>query len=896
MILILCVSSFAEEEPRETFEAQEIRQEKSGDQLIDIKDKTKKEIQLSEKVIFDAKQASKQSESVLEKSLSDYLLKIRNYYTQLLEIKLVRIKEVEDLLLELKTQSNRMKNLETKFQGNRSIISTEDLEQASEVWRKIVDDTLFNLFDVEGIELPEKPDVPDSVKLADNKYPDLQKKINDTNLIIEKERESLKAVIFDLKQSEKNFRADLLLRGGSVRSQLMNHLISTGEFSAWAFTKNKLRDYLREVQIVPFRFLAIFTQKFVEFSTLSRSGLSGWYEIAKQLFAFALLFLTPIFIFRLFRSFSERLESFRKNIFTQSNLDYRSRTRLALWIRRINPYLPWTFAFITIYLIESLLGGTFLEPLAFLLPYIEIYIGYRVFRLLLRSVMTQILVSPNLDSLKSKQSQIEESARYLSILFFTQWALLHATQDAVRQALVYNVVFDFVVVINAIIVIREIAKWKSELLQLSKTWLSPTWFQILEKYSNHFLFAFVLPVLFVLNLFHILLTGIIEWSSQFDIGKKILSELFRKRLEDAVEQNEATKKVLPLDYISQFKEGEVDNSIRISLQKSPLANCLNIIESWDKGESSDDLILLYGNYGIGKTTLINSLEGRLQEKYKCYRMSVANRIAKKADLFTFLSNHLGFEIKSEKDLEEFDRSVGKSIIFIDDVHLLFLNTVDGLSAYKSLIELTNLQTENIFWCLSSNERALIHLNGVFGPNHFLGQKIELLSWTDYEIQDMILKRHAKSDFKLKFDRLISAVHRGDILESSAGLEVQFFRLLWGQSRGNPLSAQELWLTAVSQVREGELKVTVPDFTNAKDLSEFNDQNLLLFASIVKHENLSLREMVKVTSLQKADIKRTIKMGEDGLILQRIAGPRWRIHPKSQYVVASQLKGRNLIYG
>ena len=121
-------------------------------------------------------------------------------------------------------------------------------------------------------------------------------------------------------------------------------------------------------------------------------------------------------------------------------------------------------------------------------------------------------------------------------------------------------------------------------------------------------------------------------------------------------------------------------------------------------------------------------------------------------------------------------------------------------------------------------------------------------------------------------------------------------MLWGQSRGNPSTAQELWLTATRIERSNTVHISVPEFTNPRTLADLSDESLMVYAAIVKHENLSFSELTTVCDLTSSLLKQALKFGEDGLILQKIGHNRWRIHPKAQYVVHAQLSGRNLIYG
>ena len=261
-----------------------------------------------------------------------------------------------------------------------------------------------------------------------------------------------------------------------------------------------------------------------------------------------------------------------------------------------------------------------------------------------------------------------------------------------------------------------------------------------------------------------------------------------------------------------------------------------------------------------------------------------------------MSESFGVDFNCPAALEDLDKELDKTLVVIDDIHNLYINTINGLEVYRALIELSSLQLSNIFWLFSCNERALAHLNGLFGANHFVGTKIELGSWTDSEIQELIMKRHGRTKYRLRFDQVISAVHRGDVLETSSGIEVQFFRLLWGQSRGNPSTALELWLSASHRLRGNLIKISVPDFTSSKTLSSLSDEALMCFASLVKHESLNFSELCETTRVPFNIIRQALKFGEDNQLLQQLENKRWRIHPKSQYVVYSQLSARNLVYG
>lgn len=480
------------------------------------------------------------------------------------------------------------------------------------------------------------------------------------------------------------------------------------------------------------------------------------------------------FLFKSFTRFSKFLDNWRTKLFTRSSLDFKTRTTLALWINRLNPYLPWIFALISLWLISGLLKSTDLKELSSFLPYIGIYLYYRIFRMALSGVMGRILLSRNLDTVRAKQKEVQATSRRLSILFFSEWALLHATQDMVREAIIYHMVWDLVVYLNLFLIAIEARKWKDELLIVSDSWLPQNAKKLVNKNTSRLLDLVVCPILFTGSILSMLLNGFFKWLGQFDLGKKISSELFKRRLEDAVDGEDHHWEKPPEEYLHLFDEGfEVDDATRVFLSRSPLSQCQDIINRWLTGKSEMDSIVLYGNYGIGKTALLKSIASKthdkLMVKYHCFNSKITDPF----QLYGTLSELLGFPIKSEEDFREGEKNIAKTVLLLDDIHNLFLNKLGGLEAYKALINIVSIQAENVFWCVAINERAWVHLRGVFGATHIMAEYIELKQWSDSEIQDLIMKRHRKSGLQLKFDRVISAVQKPTSLMPQRSWKLSF---------------------------------------------------------------------------------------------------------------------------
>jgi hypothetical protein len=786
-----------------------------------------------------------------------------------------------------------LKNIHQKLSSRPSQMSMEDYRQINQTWREIVDSALGRLFQRQNLSLPEFPKVPNAEGVNESLVEELKLRREGIYLEINRFEEKLSELYS--KRRDKGSRS--LLQAGRLRAEVMGLLIEKAEFSVWALGDSLVSDFVREFKIVPYRFIASFEEQYFKFFALSAKGIKGWVEIIWQLFLLIFVLLIPFMFLKFFRYVSSRLEQFRKDVFTNSSWSYQRRTKLALWIGRINPYVPWIFAFLALWLSEELLKGTLLDALSLFFPYLNIYVVYRMFSIAFSSLLAKLLLKRSLSNLRSKQEEVRALAFKLSVLFFTEWAILHATEDMVRRAIIYNLVYDVVLYFNLFVIAVESRKWKAELLEIAEQWLPVTLVQKFAPKRNVIVECIVSPFLFFGNSLFVVLQSFYNWVSQFEFGKQISSELFKRRLEEASADTETEIVNSDETYRSMFERtDEFDSQLYVRLSRSPLDRCEKIINQWKDEKTLEDLILLYGNIGIGKTTILNYLSEKFSPSTRVITIKLEQRLTNREAFFEHLSQAFGVDFNCSAALEELDKELEKTLVVIDDIHNLYINTINGLEVYRALIELSSLQLSNIFWLFSCNERALAHLNGLFGANHFVGTKIELGSWTDSEIQELIMKRHNRTKYRLRFDQVISAVHRGDVLESSSGIEVQFFRLLWGQSRGNPSTALELWLSASHRLRGNIVKISVPDFTSSKTLSSLSDEALMCFASLVKHESLNFSELCETTRVPFNVIRQALKFGEDNQLLQQLGNKRWRIHPKSQYVVYSQLSARNLVYG
>lgn len=701
--------------------------------------------------------------------------------------------------------------------------------------------------------------------------------------------ESKKTLLTELKAS--NFR--LLNDSGHLRAELIKECHDQGTCEGVRGLNEKyLRSFAREIQILPLKFLAGGINKMVEFRGKLQAGFDSWVDLARQLSVLLFIILLPFLAHRFLSWVSRRLDAFRASVLSRSIMDYRKRTQLATWISRLNPFVPSVGMIASIHLARALLETTDLRELSYILFYLELYFIYRACRLILRIALEYFFSHESLEREKEKGLRAEVTARRLSRLFFLQYGILHLIEDTVRRALVYEAVNNVVIVLGLLIFVLEIRNWRDEIIRSFRHRFPVLWAK-LERYVDTKFGSLLLPVLLVASIAHALAIVISHQLIRFDFFKRILSDLFRRKI--ARSEKEAPVKVAPsTEYLAYFDYYRAAGD-EVYVDRDPIvaSGVLSSIDRWLSGESTDDLVILIGNRGLGKTTMLRTIERRSACPVKLFQR-VPSRVTSLESFYIWISGVFGTEIRSSDDFKKVEANLPeKKLIIIDDVHNLFIGQVGGFAAYRAFIEIISLRTKNIFWCLSVNSHSWTYLQGVYGKDHFYGRTFKLRMWTDDEIQRMILKRHENTGYSRTFDESITAYGTGNVLGEK--METQFFRLLWGQSRGNPRSAMMHWISAISEPEAKNVHVGVPKFIHSATVGTMSTEALTILAAIARHDSLSPQEITDTTGVDKIVIRKCLKEAHDKDLLWSDADGRIRISSRAQNAIDYYLIGKNFLY-
>ena len=358
-------------------------------------------------------------------------------------------------------------------------------------------------------------------------------------------------------------------------------------------------------------------------------------------------------------------------------------------------------------------------------------------------------------------------------------------------------------------------------------------------------------------------------------------------------------RTLPEQYTRAFPLYPIydeENAVILPRRKS-VENIVQQIERWKRTRQDSSLVLL-GEKGVGKTTLLTLLEHQLNGNV--LRYSISQKLKTEKSLVT--------EFATMLELGECPPVVGsiaahlnqgeERVILIDEGHNVFLRTIDGYDAYESLIRLVNVTSQNVFWVLVFNSFSFAFLNASRNRLHYFRKLHSLPTWTRDELLELISRRNRQTGFDVEFDEVLLDANRSstgdfEVIEGAEG----FFRLLWENSGGNPRVATCLWLDALTALGENRIRVGIFSETLATDLSKMDTELLYALAAICQHENLSVAELRDALNVSVDFANFAIRfLTEYGLVEPKHTDARRHtLAPRFYPQVLRLLRGHHLLY-
>ncbi|MFA5982787.1 MAG: hypothetical protein WC782_02125 [Methylococcaceae bacterium] len=758
-----------------------------------------------------------------------------------------------------------------------------------EIWRTLVDKTQKTISNRHTVALPNLPEYPEKILNDFSNTPEAQLYITGYTATKNFQQALLEKITARL-QASVDLHYRVLLQSGEIRSQLLNQLLDKGDFTPLAISTDLLSDIRREFAIVPYRWSATFYLRLLDIRKNINHGWQGLAETAINISLLLLFLLIPFALSMANKHLSAELNQL------QIELVRLSRTKtlanyFALAIQKIQPYVSWFLALLAVSIAQLLLSNTVFSELTLLLPYLRYYIYYRLFRQAMQCDFMWVNQQIRSAKLWGLRRRVDFTARLLGLSAFMMFSLLAIIESLIRRGLIYHIATKAMLYCALLVAMGFAYQWRKVIGGgLAKMIPGRIGQRLLILCDSQWGLLLCTPgLVFLCALFLIRQLG--NWGSHFELTQRLAAEVFRYRLETAINKTvTATFTPPPKVYFDAFAlSGITTPDNLLSPTGINLAEIQNLLSNWQQGSNTANSLAVVSHKGGGKSCLLDFL-GQSLIDCQTRRLAITEKLLSKEQTLQFFNAALPLSL--DKPAVTTER---KTVILLDDVHNCFLSCQDGFKAYEVLLELINISPNHYFWCVTFDYFAWKYLNNIYAKQHCFGSQFILPPWSELAIKELILSAHNKTGFQLSYDEILQAVGSQNNLEHVSDIENRFFILLRQQSKGNPRLAVYLWLTSLRLLGNLSLHVGLPDESEIANLSNLPEDALFVFACIARHENLTLAQIVQASQLSEAVIKNMLALGMRLKLLDYDNDHVYRIAILYQYPLINYLQAKHCLY-
>ena len=798
--------------------------------------------------------------------------------------------------------SSSLKEVESEYvKQNLALADLKELYvKTVSHWRVLVDKSL-KFFTQKGSDFDIAISNPKDIYYRlpnDFKDETFIKQYNDSYQSLLNEYDNILKLRIDLNNANKNYQSKLLLRSGRIRSDILHKIISLDE-DFISYDNAYADDLIRELKLIPYRPIAIFYSKTLKYKEVINSGFVGFIYILKQISLLGLLIVILFISKNALAKLTNLFNRFSQICFKRSVND-QSYKRLAALLAVISPYFKWLTLLLIFFLSDFVLKNTIFSELAVFIPYFQYFFLYKIFRIYAHFNLNN-LVYKNFEEHGNRTAfnlKIRKTTKLLGSYFLSSVCIVHLTQSVVRQAYFYHLTVDIFVIGLIVILALAAARWKSEIKIISKAKFPKKFHTIIDRVLldriKPILFSLVILCLIVVQT---VISKIINVLRDYDFFKNILSQIYRKRLESAAKRIDYEQEVSVHDsYQKEFSKLESDQNF-IRIKDHPYQEMQDIIDNWQSGKSEESSVAIHSEKGIGKSKFLEKI-AMDNDNIAVVQVKFDRKVTSKADFVKIISSHFAEEIEEEnlfKFLSTYDK---KTIITLDDCHNLFLAKENGFEALQTFFSyLVKIDNPNLLWISTFGSFPWNYLQHSLKVDKYFRYILRLPRWSDENIRDLIINKHHQTGFKLIYDPLIFSIHTTNSEKEFEDLQLKFFQIIWSQSRGNPTISIFLWLSCANQIQEKTIKVSLPAIAKSNNLNSLSDDHLFVYGSIIKHQNLSIREISDILSVTRGEVLNIVRIGleRDYLVESSIKGKRFSFSPQWQIAMNKLLINRNFIY-
>ena len=356
-----------------------------------------------------------------------------------------------------------------------------------------------------------------------------------------------------------------------------------------------------------------------------------------------------------------------------------------------------------------------------------------------------------------------------------------------------------------------------------------------------------------------------------------------------------SKKDLPALYRRLFRFEPVMDPRFLVGRETEMDGIAAARSMWEAGRPV--AVILVGQRGSGKTSLINCALKRTLAGLEVVRSEFNQRLMIEAEMRGFLTSLIEADDQAQLEISLNSR---RRIVILEELERTFLRQVGYYGAIRGLLRVIAATSFSTLWILTTNQTAFQFLDAAVKLGQSFSHRINAGTASRGDLSRAILLRHNLSGLRIKFAAPPEQAGRVQMLRRSltdrATPDTIFFDVLSRESAGVYRSAFEIWLGQIDGVQNGTLymkPLSPPDLSGVVDRLTLED--LFTLVAIPQHGGLTAEEHAVV--FQKSVAASRAQLNEllaDEIIEADPAHPGFRIRPEAMRVVREALYRRNLL--
>lgn len=371
------------------------------------------------------------------------------------------------------------------------------------------------------------------------------------------------------------------------------------------------------------------------------------------------------------------------------------------------------------------------------------------------------------------------------------------------------------------------------------------------------------------------------------------------RLANFLTQTEKNISRLPYVYQRLFSiEPLTDN--RFLFEEKKVSKIMQQkMDEWSEAKAIS--MLLTGERGSGKTTIINYLQSEVLKNHKVYRIELKHAIFKPEDLIQILKETFAeIDVDSMEALEnKIAQRTAKEIFIFENIHKLFIRTINGFDAIERFLLFLTRTQKNIFWIVTCARYGYEYLDKVINISKYFNSVLIPENKDEKDIREIILKRHRMSGYNLIFEEPIELTRSKKFKlatenEKQKIIDDYFFKKLAGLSAGNIRVAIFFWQSCIKKITKEKMIISPELNFDFSFITQLPSDILLTFAALIQHESLNEQQHALIFNQDKPDSALLLnRLLNKGYLRNSDSG--FYVHPFLYRPIIKALYERNILH-